>query len=53
MPPKNRGTGPKNLSKSMSPKAGRIKGGHSLKPKQPKRLNINGLRQKTNPTRAK
>lgn len=50
---KTNGTGPKNLAKKMTPGAGRIKGGHSLKPKQPRKLNINSLRNKTNPTRAK
>lgn len=47
-----KGNGPKNLAKRMSPSAGRVKGGHSLKPKQPGKLNIGGLRQKTNPTKA-
>lgn len=46
-----KGTGPKNLAKSMKPSAGRIKGGHSLKAAQPKALKT-GIRQKTNPTKA-
>lgn len=48
----SKGSGPKNLAKTMSPKAGRVAGGHSLKPKQPGKLNIPGLRSKTNPTKA-
>ncbi len=46
------GNGPKNLAKTMSPKSGRVSGGHSMKPKQPAKLNIQGLRGKTNPTKA-
>jgi hypothetical protein len=47
-----KGTGPKNLAKSMKPSAGRIKGGHSLKATQPKPLKVSSLRGRTNPSKA-
>lgn len=49
---KSKGNGPKNLAKSMSPKSGRVGGGHSLKPPQPKKFNPQSARQSTNPTKA-
>lgn len=44
--------GPKNLAKKMSSKAGRVSGGHSVKPPQPKSMNKGAWRNKTNPTKA-